>query len=90
MVVAQLLASSFTSYSVDGKITRYAMLIGSRGRAFSMIQGKNYSVLIGRWYAKVISATMVFQFAEVDENSIQDSMVSSKNENTRKKVPIIG
>ena len=39
--------------------------------------------MIGRWFAKVVFwATRVSRFAEVDENDIQDLMVSSENENT--------
>ena len=32
----------------------------------------------------VVFATMASQFADVDKNGIQDLMVSSENENTRK------
>ena len=42
-------------------------------------------MLIGCWFVKVIvSATKAFRFAEVDENGIQDLMVSSEKENARK------
>ena len=62
------------------------MLIGPQVKAFFYNSGQNYSALIGRWFAKVVvSATMASRFAEVDENGIQDLMVSGKNENTRKR-----
>ena len=42
-------------------------------------------MLIRRWFAKVVvSATKASRFAEVDENGIQELMVSSENEKTRK------
>ena len=55
------------------------------GGFFSITEG------IGKWFAKVVvSGTMAFQlFAKVDEDGIQNLMVSSENKNTRQ-VWIIG
>ena len=37
------------------------------------------------WFAEVVvSATMASLFAKVDKNGIQDLMISSENENTKK------
>ena len=49
------------------------------GGFFSITEG------IGKWFAKVVvSGTMAFQlFAKVDEDGIQNLMVSSENKNTR-------